>query len=72
MREGMSAEAVEHAVTAANARLPDYARIGRWLLADEPFSIANGLFTGTGRPRREAIGKAYKSRIEQAYEDEEA
>jgi len=66
IREGMDTEAVGHAVTAANARLPDYARIGRWLLADEPFSIANGLFTGTGRPRREAIWKVYKSRIEQA------
>ncbi len=72
MREGMGTDAVEHAVTAANARLPDYARIGRWLSADEPFSIANGLFTGTGRPKREAIRKAYKSRIEQAYEGEEA
>ncbi len=69
MREGMDSEAAEHAVAAANARLPDYARIGRWLLTDELFSIANGLFTGTGRPRREAILKAYRSRIEQTYEE---
>ncbi|MDX8403553.1 MAG: AMP-binding protein [Mariprofundaceae bacterium] len=69
MREGMDTQAVEQAVAAANARLPDYARIHRWLLADELFSVANGLFTGTGRPRREAIWKMYEKRIEQCYEE---
>jgi len=68
MREGMDVQAVEDAVNAANARLPDYARVHRWLLAEEAFSVANGLFTGTGRPRREAIWKMYKNRIESYYE----
>ncbi len=69
-REGADAQAVEQVVTAANARLPDYARIGRWLMADQPFSVANGLFTGTGRPRRAAIWRQYGERIEALYEDE--
>lgn len=42
------------AVAAANLRLPDYARIGRWQRSP-PFSAANGLATGNGRPRRDAI-----------------
>jgi len=70
MRDGADAKAVDQAVTVANARLPDYARVRRWLLADEAFSIANGLFTGTGRPRREAIWQQYGERIESLYEDE--
>jgi len=68
-REGADANAAEQAVAAANARLPDYARIGRWLLTDQPFSVANGMFTGTGRPRRKAIFEAYKNRIEQCYKE---
>ena len=56
------AQTVAQAVAEANARLPDYARIRRWLLADAPFSLANGQWTGTGRPRRQAIWKAYAQR----------
>ncbi|MDQ6960109.1 MAG: AMP-binding protein [Mariprofundaceae bacterium] len=70
IRDGMDAQAVEQAVAVANARLPDYARVHRWLLADEAFSVANGLFTGTGRPRREAIWRQYGGRIESIYEGE--
>lgn len=69
VRDGTDAETVEQVVAAANARLPDYARVHRWLLTDEAFSVANGLFTGTGRPRREAIWKMYGNRIAQYYEE---
>jgi long-subunit acyl-CoA synthetase (AMP-forming) len=47
------------AVAAANARLPDYARIGRWLRPRAAFSTATGLATANGRPRREAIAAAH-------------
>ena len=67
---GADEAAVAKAVEAANGRLPDYARVGRWLLADEPFSVANGLFTGTGRPRRQAIWQAYRERIEACYKED--
>jgi long-subunit acyl-CoA synthetase (AMP-forming) len=64
--------AIADAVAEANARLPDYARIRRWVLADTPFSLANGQWTGTGRPRRQAIWKAYGERIQAMYAEEEA
>jgi long-chain acyl-CoA synthetase len=50
---------LERAVAEVNAGLPDYARIGAVLRADEPFGAANGLLTGNGRPRRAAILARY-------------
>jgi len=66
-RDGVDKTRVQQCVDAANAQLPDYARVSRWLLADAPFSVGNGLFTGTGRPRREAIMKIYGERINSIY-----
>jgi len=66
-RDGVDKSHVQQYVDAANSQLPDYARVSRWLLADAPFSVANGLFTGTGRPRREAIMKVYGERINSIY-----
>ena len=54
-RPGLSPAAIERAVADVNAGLPEYARIAAVLVADEPFSAANGLLTGNGRPRREAL-----------------
>lgn len=51
---GISDSQLAAAVAAANLRLPDYARIGQWQRS-APFSAANGLATGNGRPRRDAI-----------------
>jgi long-chain acyl-CoA synthetase len=47
------------AVAAANRRLPDYARVGKWIRASAPFSTTNGLATANGRLRRAAIHQAY-------------
>ncbi len=66
-RGGADREHIQQCVDAANAGLPDYARVSRWLLADAPFSVDNGLFTGTGRPRREAIMSIYGERINDIY-----
>ncbi|MDQ7010249.1 MAG: AMP-binding protein, partial [Mariprofundaceae bacterium] len=63
-------EALRRAIHAANARLPDYARVQQWLVADEPFSLANGMWTGTSRPRREQIWKVYGERLESLYPEE--
>lgn len=57
---------IASAVETANAQLPDYARVHRWLRA-EPFTQANGLATANGRPRREAIFNHYRQQIESAY-----
>lgn len=53
-RPGVGRSEAQAAVARANGALPDYARIGRVVLS-EPFSAANGLATGNGRPRREPI-----------------
>lgn len=62
-----SAEVVQHAVERVNRQLPDYARVCRWILAEEPFTVANGEWTGTACPRREEIWKRYGVQIEALY-----
>ena len=47
--------ALQSAVDAANATLPDYARIGKWQRGLADFSVASGLATANGRPQRDAI-----------------
>jgi long-subunit acyl-CoA synthetase (AMP-forming) len=63
----MPAAAVLQAVTEANDRLPDYARVGRFDVLDSPFTPTNGQLTGTGRLRREAIQREYRGRIDRIY-----
>lgn len=53
-------DAMHAAVAAANRQLPDYAQISHWLIASQPFSTANGLLTGNGRLRRDAIIQHYR------------
>lgn len=55
--------ALEAAVGAANAALPDYARAHRWLRATAPFGAANGLATANGRLRRDALRQHYRAAI---------
>jgi len=54
-RPGLEAEAIEVAVKAANARLPDYAQVRRWACMPEEPTLANGLLTANGRLRRERV-----------------
>jgi long-subunit acyl-CoA synthetase (AMP-forming) len=60
--------ALENAVKAANAVLPDYARIKGWLWVAEPFSLTNELATANGRLRRDAIWARYATALESLYE----
>jgi long-subunit acyl-CoA synthetase (AMP-forming) len=55
MNEGVSDADIGQAVSAANARLPEYAQVRRWARAPEPFTLQNGLLTSNGRLRRAAI-----------------
>jgi long-chain acyl-CoA synthetase len=55
--------ALEAAVKQANERLPDYARVAAWIVADEPFSAENGLATQNGRVRRTAIEVHYAAAL---------
>ncbi|HUW54839.1 MAG TPA: AMP-binding protein [Rhodanobacter sp.] len=55
---------IDHAVAAANARLPDYARVRAWCPAEAAFSAANGLARGSGSLDREAIARHYTTALE--------
>lgn len=64
---GASEHEIEAAVQRVNRNLPDYARVGRWFVADAPFTLDNGGLSGTGRLRRPAIFHHYESRMEALY-----
>jgi long-chain acyl-CoA synthetase len=50
---------IADAILSANHNLPDYARVADFVIADEPFAVANGLLTETGKLRREAVALKY-------------
>lgn len=51
--------ALQAAVDAANASLPDYAQVRRWLRSPHPFTAESGLATANGRPQRDAIARLH-------------
>jgi len=55
---------LDQAVQEVNARLPDYARIGEYIMAAAPFGIGNGEFTPGHSPARDVIGRHYSKHIE--------
>lgn len=61
------AAAVDAAMARANAGLSAIERIRRWTLADEPFTIDNGLLTPTMKLRRHAVRKRYGAALEALY-----
>jgi long-chain acyl-CoA synthetase len=67
---GAGISELEAAVSLANAKLPDYARIRHWLAA-APFTAENGQSTGNGRPIRSAILASYAGTIETLYRKDE-
>ena len=54
---------LQAAVDAANATLPDYARVARWTRARTTFDTASGMATANGRPRREAIAALHAAAL---------
>lgn len=56
---------IEQAIGNLNKTLPDYARVKRWIIAEEGFSTRNGLANAAGAPDREAIAARYAEQIEQ-------
>lgn len=69
-RAGTGTEEIARAVAAANAALPDYARVGGWL-AVPPFTTLNGLATGNGRPVRSAILEHFAADLAALYNRKE-
>jgi long-chain acyl-CoA synthetase len=63
--------ALQHAVDAANAGLPDYARVQRWVRARAAFNAASGLATANGRPQRTAIARLHAQDLAIDLPDEE-
>jgi long-subunit acyl-CoA synthetase (AMP-forming) len=63
VQPGVPEAAIAAAVERANARLPGYARVAAFHVIAERPSVANGLLTGNGRPRRERIMDLYRDTI---------
>jgi long-chain acyl-CoA synthetase len=63
--------AIAEAVAVANRSLPDYAQVRKWLLADEPFTVHNGLLTSNGRLRRAEIWARYESAMHELYGEQQ-
>ena len=71
-RPAATDEQIEDAIHTLNGRLPDYARISRWLRADAPFSTKNQQLTSNGRNRRDVILQHYQDQINALYEGKSA
>jgi long-subunit acyl-CoA synthetase (AMP-forming) len=56
--------ALQAAVDATNATLPDYARIQRWVRGRAAFDTSSGLATANGRPQRPAIWQAHADALD--------
>ena len=57
-----TSEPIAAAIGAANARLPDYAKIEKWMMVS-PFTPQEGLLTSNGRVQRAAIQKKHGSTL---------
>jgi long-subunit acyl-CoA synthetase (AMP-forming) len=68
---GVSPDHIHAAIDAANARLPDYARVRAWCPGDLPFGPANGMARPGGALNRPAIATRYSLAIEALYERED-
>jgi long-subunit acyl-CoA synthetase (AMP-forming) len=60
--------ALQAAVDAANAALPDYARVARWTRGRAAFDVRTGLATANGRPQRGAIQQRHADALGLALE----
>ena len=50
-------------------RLPAYARVRRFIVLDEPWSVDNGMLTPTLKLKRPVIAERHRQRIEEAYRE---
>lgn len=66
-KPGATAEMITFAITQINRQLPDYARISKWLLAKEPFTVKNKQLTSNGRLKRDVIWQTYQHDINAQY-----
>ena len=69
---GAERSAVDQAVTRVNGRLPDYARVMGYVLAQEAFALQNRQATANGRIRRDVIHEQYRPQLDALYQGETA
>lgn len=68
---GIPDGALGEAIARANANLPDYAQIAHFI-ASPAFTPGNGLATGNGRPRRQAIIDHHRAALAALHSSEES
>ena len=61
-------QAIKKAVDKVNTNLSQIEQIRRFIIADENFTVDNGLMTPTLKPRRHQITKLYRNRLNELYE----
>ena len=61
--QDINADVIDSAMQEVNERLPDYARVRDYVIADTPFSVASGELSASGSPCRAAIERHYFGRI---------
>src|SRR5579872_5641317 len=67
-QEGALTKSLAAALARANAELPPLERVRRFIVANEPFTVANGQMTPTLKIKRHAIRQAYGPAILALYE----
>ena len=67
-RDTISDRALDDAIAAANATLPDYARLGGYVRATMPFTPGSGACTPNGRPVRSAIARHHAAALSRCHE----
>lgn len=65
----LAADDVRKYISFINGSLPHQHKIGNFVIADEPFSAANGLLTRVGKPNRSAIWQSYGPRLDQNHHE---
>ncbi len=68
-RSGASKDEIVETFELVNKKLPDYARVKKWISAAEPFTLTNRQLTSNGRLKRDAIWSAYSHAIESIYQE---
>jgi len=69
-RNGATTASLELDVRRVNDSLPDYARVTRWIVAEEAFAPSNGMATANGRLKRDAVFARYGAQLDRLYDEE--
>ena len=65
----VDASQIKRSSTTLLKRFPAYARVRRFIIVDEPWSVENGTLTPTLKMKRKVIAARYQERIEEVYQE---